>query len=320
MSSDNKHSFPALNSSNWGQWSDNMEAYLATKELWEYVDGSTPRPTFANATAPTAGESKELSEWKRKAARASGEIWLAIEDSQKVYIKELKGDPALMWKKLEDVHLQKRPGTRFNAYDALFSIRKNETENLSALMARADKALQDIKALRPSNFTLDMLDKELLCMTLIRALPEEYNSFASSLLLLDSLDLHKLQSAFQNEESQRLARNVSGSSQALQTLATILCFFCGGPHVEKDCPRKKKASEEARKQEAQGKDSSRPKRKHGKQKAQESSTQEAEPEKSNIAQLEFAGHASALSSTNRSQWLSLELVLIGIPTQVQRHI
>src|SRR3981189_334265 len=170
-------------------------------------------------------------------------------------------------------------------------------------MARADKALQDIKALRPSNFTLDMLDKELLCMTLIRALPEEYNSFASSLLLLDSLDLHKLQSAFQNEESQRLARNVSGPSQALRTLATILCFFCGGPHVEKDCPRKKKASEEARKQEAQGKDSSRPKRKHGKQKAQESSTQEAEPEKSNIAQLEFAGHASALSSTNRSQWL-----------------
>ena len=82
-------------------------------------------------------------------------------------------------------------------------------------MARADKALQDIKALRPTSFTLDQLDQELLSMTLIRALPTEYNNFASSLLLLDSLDLNKLQSAFQNEESQRLARNVSVSSSSI---------------------------------------------------------------------------------------------------------
>ena len=58
-----------------------MEAYLSTKELWEYVDGSTPMPT-------TTAEVKELAEWKRKTAKASGEIWLAVEDSQKVHIIE----------------------------------------------------------------------------------------------------------------------------------------------------------------------------------------------------------------------------------------
>jgi hypothetical protein len=67
-----------------------------------------------------------------------------------------------MWSKLEAVHLQKHPGTRFNAYDALFSIRKADDETLSAL-TRAETAMQDIKALRPSYFTLDMLDKELQC-------------------------------------------------------------------------------------------------------------------------------------------------------------
>ena len=121
-----------------------------------------------------------------------------------MYIKEVKGDPAAMWQKLEAIHIQKKPGTRFNAYDVLFNIRKEENETLTALMARADKAMQDIKSLRPSGFSLTDLDKELLCMTLIRALPE-YNNFASSLLLLDSLDLDKLKSAFQNEESQRLS-------------------------------------------------------------------------------------------------------------------
>ena len=303
MSTDSKHNFPHLNASNWGQWSDNMEAHLQTKELWEYVDGSTPRPTFANSTQPTALEQKELSDWKRKVGKASGEIWLSLEDNQKIHVKEVKSDPVAMWSKLENVHLQKRPGTRFNAYDALFSIRKAEDETLPALMARAEKAMQDIKALRPSNFTLDMLDKELQCMTLIRALPADYNTFASSILLLDAFDLEKLQSAFHNEESQRLARNVasssSSSSLALQS-SDLLCYFCGGKHPEKDCYRRKKASEEAKKQLAQYKEKGR---KKGKQKAQETFETSA-PEEGNAAQIEFAGHASALlSSSGRSQWL-----------------
>src|SRR5215471_16519590 len=170
---DTKRTFDSLNSLNWGQWADNMEAYLNTKELWEFVDGSTPKPTPIDPGKPTLAETKELSDWRRKAGKASGELWLAIEDSQKVHVKEVKGDPAAMWRKLEAVHLQKKPGARFNAYEALLGIRKAENESLSALLARADKAMQDIKALRPSGFTLDMLDQELECMTLIRALPAD---------------------------------------------------------------------------------------------------------------------------------------------------
>ena len=226
-SSETKRTFPALNASNWGQWADNMEAYLSTKELWEYVDGSTPVPVAADPNAPSADEKKEVSTWKRKAARASGEIWLALEDNQKSHVKEVKSDPVQMWKKLEGVHLQKKPGARFNAYDTLFNIRKEENESLSTLMARADKALQDIKALRPTNFSLEALDNELLCMTLIRALPAEYNNFASSLLLLDSLDLDKLKSAFQSEETQRLARHVTpgeGEEEEEEVLGELYLF------------------------------------------------------------------------------------------------
>src|SRR5918992_2828554 len=242
---------------NWGQWADNIEAYLSTKELWEFVDGSTPRPSPADPSNVTAVEAKELAEWKHKTSKSSGELWLAVEDSQKVHIKELKGDPVAMWKKLEGVHLQKKPRTCFNAYEVLFSIRKAEEESLSTLMARAGKAMQDIKALHPSGFTIDQLDKELECMALIRSLPADYNNFASSLLLLDAFDLSKLQSAFQNEEAQRTARQIdsSSSSLALQTLANVLCSFCGIPgHLEKDCYKKKKASEEAKKNTAYWKD------------------------------------------------------------------
>src|SRR3984957_10658680 len=126
------------------------------------------------------------------------------------------------------------------------------------------------------------------------------NIFASSLLLLDTLDLDKLQSAFQNEESQCLARNVTPSLLALQS-TDLLCFFCGGKHMEKECHRKKKASEEAKKQLAQ----KGYQNKKGKQKAKETSETPAAPEEGNSAtQIKFAGHASALlSSSSRSQWL-----------------
>src|SRR6266487_1758563 len=147
---DTKRTFPTLSSSNWGQWADNMEAYLCTKELWEFVDGTTPKPSPADPAAPTSAEVKEVADWKWKATKTSGEIWLAIEDNQKVDVKESKGDPAAMWKKLEAVHVQKKPGTCFNAYEVLFSVKKAEDEHLSMLSARADKAMQDIKALRPA--------------------------------------------------------------------------------------------------------------------------------------------------------------------------
>src|SRR6266487_3594046 len=301
-----KRSFDLLSSSNWGQWADNMEAYLSTKELWEFVDGSTPKPTPADASKPTAAEAKELEEWKRKAAKASGELWLSVEDSQKVHIKEVKGDPAAMWAKLEGVHLQKKPGTRFNAYEVLFSIRKAEEESLSALMARADKAMQDIKALRPSGFTMEQLDQELQCMALIRSLPTDYNSFASSLLLLDAFDLSKLQSAFQNEQAQRTARHIdsSSSSLALHTTASLSCFFCGGTsHFEKDCEKKKKASEDAKKNMALWKAKGRGGRGKGGKQAAKEATQE---DSGNSAKEEFAGQASALSSSDRATWLQTQ--------------
>ena len=147
-----------------------------------------------------------------------------------------------------------------------------------------------------------MLDKELLAMSLIRALPAEYNTFASSLLLLDSLDVDKLKSAFVNEESQRLARNVSSSSSslAMHTSSPLNCTFCGGTsHAEKDCFSKQKASNEAKRQLKERKQGFKSKKKPS---AKEASIEE--PEQSN-ATIEFAGHASAFtsSSSNRSQWL-----------------
>ncbi|TFK78461.1 hypothetical protein K466DRAFT_507259, partial [Polyporus arcularius HHB13444] len=98
-----------------------------------------------------------------------------------------RNDPGAMWRKLEAVHMQKRPGTCFNTYNALLSLSKAEDESLSTLSTRASQLKSDMKALRPTSFDLEKLDNELVLMALIGALPAKYNALRQTLLLNNSL-------------------------------------------------------------------------------------------------------------------------------------
>jgi len=61
--------------------------------------------------------------------------------------------------------------------------------------------MSKLQNLRPKNFDLKQLDKELVCMAMIQALPEEYVNFTSSVLLLSTLSKSALQDAFYTEET-----------------------------------------------------------------------------------------------------------------------
>ena len=145
---------------------------------------------------------------------------------------------------------------RFNAYADFFDIRKREDESLTTLMARIDQSMQNIRNLRPSTFSLTDLDDELIAMAMITALPHDYASFRSSLLLLDQVDHSTLQEAFRNEETNRLRdQNTANSVVSPQALAASSsspqvkkCTFCLRlGHLEDDCYKKKAAMEQARK-------------------------------------------------------------------------
>ena len=130
--------------------------------------------------------------------------------------------------------MQKRPGTRFNTYNARLSLSKAEDESLSSLSTRASQLKSDMRALRPTGFDIDKLDDELVLMALIRALPAEYNSLRQTLLLDDSLTLEKLQDTFVAIENQ------PGASSSLPVLShaasTVTCTFCGRQnHSEAEC-------------------------------------------------------------------------------------
>ena len=178
-----------------------MEAWYHAQALWRIVSGASKSPTLS--TPVKEGEEDKLEAWEVKADKAAGIMWLMVEPAQRVHFREIKDNAVKMWEALESVHMQKQPGTCFNAYDDLFSIRKRDEEDLQSLINRVDDAVHRIRDLRSKDFTLDQLDDELASMTLIRALPEDYNAFVSSLLLKDSLDKAAVQNAFVREDNQR---------------------------------------------------------------------------------------------------------------------
>ncbi|EKM73242.1 hypothetical protein AGABI1DRAFT_135259, partial [Agaricus bisporus var. burnettii JB137-S8] len=182
-----------------------------------------------------------------------------VEQEQRIHFQGIQDSPVKMWEALEAVHRQKRAGMRFNAYDDLFSIRKLEEESLQSLINRVESSKRKIKELRPSSFTLEQLDDELASMALIRALPDEFSGFTSSLLLMDKLDKTTVHQAFVTEDLQRRkrAQDASGTSQALTArsgsqFATKTCDFCGREgHKFAECKTferaKSRAQEDAQK-------------------------------------------------------------------------
>ena len=179
-----------------------------------------------------------------------------VEHDQRIHLASIQDDPVKMWIKLEEIHMAKRAGARFNAYDDLFSIRKKEEESLMSLTNRIDTAMHTIQNLRPTDFTLAKLDDELLSMAMICSLPTEYSNFVSSLLLMDKLDKSTVQQAFHTEETQRRHRSEiedqGPSDKALNTMSKnikdLICAFCNKPgHNQEKCFKYKRAMENARK-------------------------------------------------------------------------
>ncbi|KAG5726796.1 hypothetical protein E4T56_gene558 [Termitomyces sp. T112] len=164
-----------------------------------------------------------------------------------------------MWQKLKEIHSKSAPNTRFNSLSSLFNIRLRDDESLVDLGTCIEGTMQHIQALHPptiigpsrltsSGYTLQMLNNKLLTMAMLCTLPHDnYTSFISSVLLLNSLTKDNILEAFQIEETQQSAAKEDAEIATTTAAYTISCFICNGPHKVQDCPSLSTACENAKK-------------------------------------------------------------------------
>ena len=105
-----------------------MQAWLRASQLWRLVSGDFKRPEKPDPV--TEAYTSKDDQWLEKQEKASGWIYLMVEPEQRIHLTGIQDNPVKMWTKLEEVHMAKQAGTRFNAYDDLFSIRKRRKSPL----------------------------------------------------------------------------------------------------------------------------------------------------------------------------------------------
>ena len=127
---------------------------------------------------------------------------------------------------------------------------KADFKKKKTLINRVDEALKLCQALRPQDFNSQALDKELSSMVLLRALPDDYSHFVTSLLLLDKLDKATITQAFLTEETQRRRRAadaLSAAALSISSSSSSTCAFCTrSGHTQADCRAFARAQKNAR--------------------------------------------------------------------------
>ena len=120
------------------------------------------RDSAGNITSPAVAlDEDKLERWEIKAEKAAGALKTAMSPDIRVLIRDCEDDPILIWDTLKTSFIQQRTAPHFNAYHALLSVEKRDSESLEGLINRIDEQIRVIKSLSPTSFTLDNLYDEL---------------------------------------------------------------------------------------------------------------------------------------------------------------
>ncbi|EIN12362.1 hypothetical protein PUNSTDRAFT_130615 [Punctularia strigosozonata HHB-11173 SS5] len=235
-----------LNDVNYAQWAKEMRAYLAENKLWFIVIGTIKEPS--------AGDPEHIT-YLEKSAQAAGAMFLAVDASQ-----------------------HKVSGARYNALDAVFAVRKQPDESLPSLASRVDTLVQTFKDLCPDSYTLEQLLADLAAMSMLRSLPQEYDSFTSGLIQRDATKSEIVQAFVREHQTRNGRQDGSASAETLAmrvatptaSKADLLCDFCEMKgHDEEHCFAKRDARSAARQKAAERRQNRRNNKKGGSQHAQE---------------------------------------------------
>ncbi len=298
--------FPKLNETNYTAWAASMEAYLKSQRVWRITAGTSTRPTGTDAAAIALQNA-----WDDKCDQASGYLFLGLEDSMKVHVRDHTDDPVVMWVVLNTVGVIKVSSSMFNLYQELFNYTGDESKPLTAISSDVTAIFAKIKDLRAASYTLEMMDKELAALVMIRALPRpKHAMFFSDLLRREKLDDSIVVTAFARKDQEPASSSAPVIATAMLAAPglctvsdcafaavrhfshasdTIICSFCSGKgHKEADCHRRQAAQSKAQLEVAE-------KRKKGAKGAKTGAkAAEAGVLDSNDEEEQAGAHASAL--------------------------
>ncbi|GBP07334.1 Copia protein [Eumeta japonica] len=160
--------FPKLSNNNYHVWKFNMELLLLERELWDIVVNDVP--------------DVQDSRWLARDGKARATIGLAVEESQKVLIKQLRNAKAF-WDTLKKHHEKANITNKVSLLRLMSSKRlvsgQSMENHINDFLSIADR-LRDLG---------ESLEEHKIVAFLLGTLPDDYNNLISSLEMRPEADL-----------------------------------------------------------------------------------------------------------------------------------
>jgi hypothetical protein len=247
-----------LNETNYILWEQSVTAQLFRDRVYEWVDGSKPRPDLS--TPPTADERGKLTEWTEKDRLANSAILGSMGSTQARFVS-IQNTAFENWTRLRQEHQSRRASHVENLRENLRAIRKTRGQNINKHISNFDECFSQFISV---GGTLTELET---CRIFLRSLDSTWDQFKTSvdtsemfesqetgLLVPNRLTYRGLKSRAQ--EHQNLLPDTKDESahwvspkdtpvneSSKEWNPRINCLNCGGlGHVETACPSGKKPS------------------------------------------------------------------------------
>ena len=201
MSSESKYVITKLNNSNYFNWRYKMKMLLIEKGAWATITTDPPNPITAD--------------WTQKDEKAHTTIALNIEDDQIQHIRHSETAKDA-WNKLKDFHEKDTPNNKVSILRQLMTTKLNEGGDVEAHVAKMTELFQRFLA-----YGDDLKPELILCVTILRSLPESYDILVTTLEnRKDELTSSIVCSAVIAEYRKRLERNRNSNTEAILKISS----------------------------------------------------------------------------------------------------
>ncbi|KAL4251839.1 hypothetical protein AB1N83_014482 [Pleurotus pulmonarius] len=170
-----------LTGSNWNAWEGPMTAFLKSKGLWMYVDGSYTLPSPADDSSPTTDEIKLIREWRKEDGMALGYITLYIAANLNTHVKENAKET---WESLKAQYAGTNTAAAFEWLKQIMNFKISSHSAPHADIAKFRTAAAKLNELGQP------ISDQLLALILLAALPKEYESVAQLTVQTKLADLN----------------------------------------------------------------------------------------------------------------------------------
>src|SRR5260221_3090026 len=190
-----------LGRDNWKEWVFQMRLTLNAYDAWEVVTGDQPKPVNPGSSA-SSGEAvaykAEFEKWN-KAEKIAGKIFASALGREALRLVVSCVTTHDMYVKLENQYAGSTALRKMSVLMEFFSLAMFESEQMVAFQSRTEGLLKDIAT------TGVDLNKDVVVVRVLTALPKSYNSFLSAWESLPSADqtLENLLARLINEDSRR---------------------------------------------------------------------------------------------------------------------